>query len=223
MKSFIKSIAKRFCNSFYEVILKSVLAGIFISIGGIVYLSVGGGIMGSVLFSVGLISVIAYDARLFTGTAGFVTTENWIDLFWIIIGNLLGVILAAGIVLNFPLEIRESAYDIIEARLELSWRTLYVTGIGCGILMTTAVEFARKKIWIPLLFAVPVFILCGFPHCIADAFYFCVSLTNFSSEPTSELWEFMSTGLAKYPAVVLGNFIGCNVPRFLSISVVQNN
>lgn len=219
----MKSFIKRFFNGFYEVILPSALAGIFIGIGGIVYLSVGGGIIGSVLFSIGLISVIVYNAKLFTGTAGFITTENWIDLFWIIIGNLLGTILAAGIAAISPLEICESAFEIIDARLELSWRTLCVLGIGCGILMTTAVEFARKKIWLPLLFAVPVFILCGFPHCIADAFYFFLSLnkTNFSNVLSPEFQEFVSAGLTKYPAVVLGNFIGCNVPRLLRISVIQ--
>lgn len=217
----MKSFIKRFYNRFCEGILKSVLAGIFIGIGGMVYLSVGGGIIGSVLFSIGLISVVVYDAKLFTGTAGFVTTENWVDLFWIIIGNLLGTILAAGIAVISPLEIWESAIDIIDARLKLSWQTLCILGIGCGILMTTAVEFARKKIWLPLLFAVPVFILCGFPHCIADAFYFFLSLNDFYGGMSPELWEFVSAGLAKYPAVVLGNFIGCNIPRLLRISVVQ--
>lgn len=206
----------RFIESFYEVILKSVLAGIFIGIGGTAYLSAGGGIIGAVLFTVGLISVVAYETKLFTGTAGFVTSKNWIDLFWIIIGNISGTALIAIIASKSPLEIYYNAREIIDGRLELSWLNLCILGIGCGILMTTAVKFAREKFWIPLLFAVPGFIICGFPHCIADSFYFFAALPSFSNDSFSDVMKFVSDCSAKYPAVVIGNFIGCNVPRFLN-------
>ena len=54
---------------------KSVFAGIFISIGGSVYLSVGG-IAGSVLFAFGLLGVIHYQLPLYTGKAGFIKTKE---------------------------------------------------------------------------------------------------------------------------------------------------
>ena len=45
------------------------MAGIFIAFAGQLYLSVGGGIIGAVLFPGGLIAVILTSAELFTGDA----------------------------------------------------------------------------------------------------------------------------------------------------------
>lgn len=83
-----------------------------------------------------------------------------------------------------------------------------VLAIGCGFIMTTAVTFARQGKNLPLLFGVPLFIVCGFPHCIADAFYYlCV--------PVDYLCENALSVLAFYVAIVVGNFIGCNLYRLI--------
>jgi len=71
--------------------------------------------------------------------------------------------------------------------------------------MTTAVEFARKGKMLPLLLGVPVFILCGFAHSIADAFYFLVS-------PSEQVLQV--SVLIVYLCEVLGNFVGCNLYRW---------
>ncbi|MBO7113608.1 MAG: hypothetical protein J6V95_00355, partial [Bacteroidaceae bacterium] len=76
--------------------------------------------------------------------------------------------------------------------------------------MTTAVTFARRNQWLPLLFAVPMFILCGFPHCIADAFYYL-------TVPFSFIKENLGGVLVLYVCLVIGNFIGCNLYRFIMI------
>ena len=70
----------------------SVLAGISISIGCIVNLKVGCGIAGSVLFSIGLMMVVLYRYKLFTGTAGFIESiKDVFDVLFIyLIGNLIG-------------------------------------------------------------------------------------------------------------------------------------
>ena len=74
--------------------------------------------------------------------------------------------------------------------------------------MTTAVEFARKGKMLPLLLGVPVFILCGFAHSIADAFYFLVS-------PAEQLLQ--TDVLIVYVSEVLGNFVGCNLYRWMLV------
>ena len=75
--------------------------------------------------------------------------------------------------------------------------------------MTTAVTFAREKNYLPLLFGVPLFIICGFTHCVADAFYYlCV--------PVSFLKEHAVEVLGVYACIVLGNFAGCNLYRFIA-------
>ena len=71
--------------------------------------------------------------------------------------------------------------------------------------MATAVEFARKGKMLTLLLGVPVFILCGFAHSIADAFYFLVSPPDVLLQPAV---------LGVYVSEVLGNFVGCNLYRW---------
>ena len=77
--------------------------------------------------------------------------------------------------------------------------------INYTTLMTTAVTFARQKNILPLLFAVPLFIVCGFTHCVADAFYYMT--IPFSS------WSLELLGV--YACTVLGNLIGCNLYRIV--------
>lgn len=175
----------------------SIVAGMCIGIGGTVYLKVGG-VAGAVLFTMGLIAVVSYKLKLYTGTAGFVTKENWYSIFPILIGNIIGCILMA----MMPTHLDVS--NIIAARLASGWFNAFLLAIGCGFLMTTAVKFAREGSWLPLLFAVPVFILCGFYHCVADAFYYAVGWRLLT-------WEIVPV----YIATVAGNFVGCNIPRYI--------
>jgi len=194
----------------------SVFAGICIGIAGMGFLTAKP--IGMFLFIFGLATVVKYGLKLFTGTAGFVT--SWKDLGFLLlylIGNLAGCALVASMVRlsGNGAAIQESAIALLDARNNLGIIPCAVQAIGCGILMTTAVTFAKKGDefgnWVPLLFAVPLFIHCGFPHCIADAFYYmCV--------PTETLFSGMSHTLPLYLMIVLGNFIGCNLYRFLGFS-----
>lgn len=187
----------------WNLSFSSILAGFCISIGCIVNLMVGGGIPGAVLFTFGLITVVHYKYALYTGTAGFV--ENISDigkLFWFIFfNNFLGCAIAAAIATYAIHELVDKSNVIVEARSQVDiWQAL-IRGIFCGFLMTTAVKFARENKWLPLLFAVPVFILAGFYHSIADAFYICAA--NIHSPQIAY----------NYLMVILGNFIGCNLYR----------
>lgn len=196
---------------------KSIFAGILIGIAGWGVLA--NPVLGMFLFCVGLIAVVKYGARLYTGTAGFLT--GWRDLFpllLILLGNIIGCLAVASISLFSPLPLGEAATKIITARLQTGWLGTGLLAIGCGLLMSLAVDFARKNRdfsdWLPLLFAVPAFILCGFPHCVADAFYCCVYLLNASSVSWGAL-------AAYYVAIVLGNFVGCNVYRIAQIGIKE--
>lgn len=196
---------KQFITDFKKDFALSILAGIFIGIAGFGYLAVGG-IAGAVLFAFGLIGVVSYKCKLFTGTAGYVTKDNWLNLIWILIGNLVGTFLIGLMSRVSPMNLNEAADKILVVKTSIPAGHLFVLAIGCGFLMTTAVEFARKDHWLPLLFAVPMFILCGFPHCIADSFYI-FACSGF--DDTALL-------ITKYIAIVLGNTVGCNVFRWLT-------
>ena len=168
-----------------KIIPLAILAGICISIGCVVNLRVGG-VAGAVLFAFGLTTVVYYGLKLYTGTAGFIRLKgDWVMLGLVLLGNIIGCLLTAWLI----------AYA----------QPCFLLAIGCGFIMTTAVEFARKGKMLPLLLGVPVFILCGFAHSIADAFYFLVS-------PAEQMLQ--TEVLVVYVSEVLGNFVGCNLYRW---------
>ena len=190
----------------------SLFAGVLIAIAGWGFLA--NPVLGMFLFCVGLIAVVKYQTRLYTGTAGFLS--SWRDLpslLFILLGNIVGCLAVASVALVSPLPLGEAAIKVISSRLAVGWWGTGLLAIGCGLLMSLAVDFARKNRdfsdWLPLLFAVPAFILCGFPHCVADAFYCCVYLFSASDIPWLSL-------AAYYGAIVLGNFIGCNIYRLFT-------
>lgn len=190
-----------------KVFRSAVLAGICIGIAGFGFLALGGTI-GAILFSFGLLAVVNYKLKLFTGTAGFFQKGEGLQLLEILAGNIAGCLLVGFLADVSPLHIDEAAQKLLAGRLATGWWKCGLLAIGCGFIMTTVVTFARKGQWIPLLFGVPMFIVCGFPHCIADAFYYLAA-------PASFLLENAGRVLLLYVSIVAGNFIGCNIYRTL--------
>ena len=191
-----------------KIIPLAILAGICISIGCVVNLRVGG-VAGAVLFAFGLTTVVYYGLKLYTGTAGFIRMKgDWTMLCLVLLGNIIGCLLSAWLIAYAQPDCIEPASKILAGRLAKGPFACFLLAIGCGFIMTTAVEFARKGKMLPLLLGVPVFILCGFAHSIADAFYFLVS-------PSEQLLQ--TSVLIVYVAEVLGNFVGCNLYRWMLV------
>ena len=185
--------------------LQSILAGIFISLGAIVYLKVGG-VVGALLFSVGLMSVIAFKSNLFTGKAGLLADKKieWWRLGLVWLGNLIGCAAMACLMATTPLGVAifEPAAAIMAVRLSNGFLVNVVMGIGCGMLMTMAVQgFQKTENWLFAIIPVAVFILCGFNHCVADMFY--CGLAH-------------GSGWYTLIPTTVGNIIGCNIPPLLS-------
>ncbi len=187
----------------------SILAGICIGIAGWVNLAlagVGKGIPGAIIFAFGLLAVVHYKLRLYTGTAGFIQSAAELPhLLWILLGNIVGTLLVAGLARLSPLPICDNAANILAARTAIGPLKAGLLAIGCGFIMTTAVQFGREGKYLLIIFGVPAFIICGFPHCIADAFYILASPWSMYTPAT----------LLLYVALVVGNFIGCNLYRVL--------
>jgi len=191
-----------------DVFPLAILAGICISIGCVVNLRVGG-VAGAVLFAFGLTTVVYYGLKLYTGTAGFIRRQgDWMMLLTVLLGNIVGCLLSAWMIAYAQPDCVEPAANILAGRLAKGSWACSLLAVGCGFIMTTAVEFARKGKMLPLLLGVPVFILCGFTHSIADAFYFLVS-------PREVLLS--ADVLWLYIAEVLGNFVGCNLYRWTTV------
>lgn len=195
----------------------ALLAGIAVGIAGWGYLAYKD-IVGAVLFSFGLLTVVNYKLKLYTGTAGFVALRSedgksrWLkaigELLFILFGNVMGCMLVALFARLSPMDLGASAQAILEGRLAIGPVRAGLLAIGCGFIMTTVVTFAREGKPLVLLFGVPLFINCGFPHCLADAFYYMATPVSYTGAHLLEI-------VMLYPCLVAGNFIGCNLYRFV--------
>ena len=182
----------------------AILAGICISIGCVVNLRTGG-LAGAVLFAFGLTTVVYYGLKLYTGTAGFIRRHgDWPMLLTVLLGNIVGCLLSALTIAYAQPDCIAPAPDIVSSRLAKGPVACTLLAIGCGFIMTTAVQFARQGKMLALLLGVPVFILCGFTHSIADAFYFMLAPADILFSPAL---------LIIYIGEVAGNFVGCNLYR----------
>lgn len=157
-----------------KTILKSILAGVLIALAGIVYLSCTDKVVGSFLFSFGLCLVIILEANLYTGKVGYVNSKKDVfDLAIMLILNLVSAFLVGLIAKTGSLH--DSANTVVSAKLDVFYDTWWITllkSIGCGICIYGSVEgYKKTKSFIPVILGVMCFILAGFNHVVADAFY----------------------------------------------------
>lgn len=195
----------------FKTLRSAVIAGFTIGLAGFGYLSMIGvlnGVVGAVVFAFGLLTIVAYKLKLFTGTAGFISMkkEEFASLLLILVGNVIGCGIVALMTRLSPNDINSVAERIFTGRIMNGPLKSGILAIGCGFIMTTAVTFARKGNMLPLIFGVPLFIFCGFPHCLVDAFYILTCPVSFVGGNAGLVF-------ATYGCVVVGNFIGCNLYR----------
>ena len=192
-------------KNIFNLIIKSILAGLLISLAGIVYLNCPDKIVGSLLFSLGLISVILLEANLFTGKIGYVNSKRSIlDSLLILVFNLVTATIV-GLVYRCG---SDATASIADSKLSIFSEAWWLTGlksIGCGAAIYLAVEgYKKSKSLIPVILGVMTFILAGWNHCIADCFYMAAG----------------SSGVLAIPyllVVIVGNSIGSLLIRFLQL------
>ena len=164
------------------------LSGIFIGIAGTVYLAVPNPLLGAFLFGFGLLTIVCYGFKLYTGAIGYLAlqplrqlTEYLVTLSIIYLGNLAGTFAVGTLVRQTRTApgLIARAEQLCQLKLQDSMLSLLILGFFCGILMYLAVETYRRREELAPLFrfamvilCVAVFILCGFEHCIANMYYF---------------------------------------------------
>ena len=136
------------------ICLQGIGAGLAISIGGTVYLSVEQPVVGSVLFAVGLYAIVLNGLYLYTGKVGYLVEQEKPAPYLMLLlatwtGNLLGTAAGAALILQ--------------------------TRVGSGLKERVQGICQTKLGPLILIFCVSVFILCGFEHCIANMFYFSLA------------------------------------------------
>ena len=78
--------------------VKAILSGLMIGVGGTVYLSCDNKYIGGFLFSFGLFTIIQYGFNLYTGKVGYIPEREpayIIDVILIFLGNMIGTAAAA--------------------------------------------------------------------------------------------------------------------------------
>ena len=163
--------------------IKSILAGFVIGIGGTVYLSCDNRYIGAFLFSIGLLLVLIYEFNLYTGKVPYMKIKRASvkRVTVALIGNTIGAFIT-GIIFSFTnLELSQKAAVICNRKLSEGFRVA-VLAIMCNVLIFFAVDIWHKSEWSSdmkvvlrapmVVLCIMVFILCGFEHSIANIFYF---------------------------------------------------
>ena len=174
-----------------ELIHKSIAAAIMIGLGDYVLLKIGNP-LGPFMFAFGLLCVCVMGANLFTGKCGFLIEDKIKPLHLLVI---LLVNLLAGYLFGLLFSVADVSIIAAAQEKATSWHfdwSFFIRSILCGVIMYLAVAIYRKGSKLGILFGVPLFILCGFQHCIANIITLGVAQT-FS-------WTIIPC--------ILGNFIG---------------
>ena len=186
-------------NKKVELINKSIGAALLISLGDYALLKLGEP-LGPILFALGLLGVCYMGLNLFTGKCGFLFADKIkiTDLALILIVNLI-----AGYLIGLAFSVCDTTvFD--NAVLKVStWEVsmaFFIKSILCGIIMYIAVYMYRKGTPLGIIFGIPLFIFCGFQHCIANIITLGVARTFDISIFTC----------------ILGNFIGSIIMWYLS-------
>ena len=202
----IKKIAKQICDG--------IAAGLLITIGCCVFLALAGDAstkwVGAILFSVALLTICYKGYSLYTGRIGFILenlNKDYISgLFLGLLGNVIATAVV-GIAVQYAIpSLNDAAFAACTARLTQEWWQTLIRGIMCGVLMYVAVAiYKEKKSIVGVLFAIPVFILSGFEHSIADMGYFAIA-GIYSVEAFGFIW-----------LVILGNSLGALILPALAL------
>ena len=188
-----------------KILVRAILAGVMISIGGTIFLTCESKLLGAFLFSIGLYAICAFGLNLYTGKIGYVIDNKpkyLIELGITLVGNLIGTI-GCGYLLFLTRQgdkLRGVASSICEIKLNDNLLSIFILAVFCGIIMYLAVDLFKRLTdfgkYMGIFMGITVFILAGFEHCVANMYYF--SAANMWSWKTV-LYVFI---------MILGNSVG---------------
>lgn len=223
---------KKANNSFGNMLMLGIMAGIFIALGGAAATVMWGttgdlGVskyLGAAVFPVGIVLVVLAGSELFTGnnlmTLGVMNgrislgglLKNWSAVY---LGNFIGSIFIAVLVYKGQLwggvnglnAIGQKAVAIANAKSSLSFQAAFFRAILCNIVVVLAVWMATGASTVQgkvltLWFPVSAFVISGYEHIIANMFFIPVGM--FYGAPVT--WGQMIT--TNFVPVTLGNLVG---------------
>ena len=126
-------------------LIKSILAGIMIGIGGTIFLSLENKLAGATLFAIGLFIIVTKGLNLYTGKIGYLF-DNGIkyigELAITLVGNFIGTFVV-GYSLQFTRivgNLAPKAQQICLVKVNDTIQSILILSIFCGILMYLAVN-----------------------------------------------------------------------------------
>ena len=180
------------------LINKSIAASLLIALGN--YVLKVGNPLGPFLFALGLLGVCYMGQNLFTGKCGFLFEDKIkiTDLLLILIFNLI-----AGYLFGLAFSITDKevfANAVLKVSTwDISW-AFFIKSILCGVVMYIAVYLYRQKTPLGIIYGIPLFIFCGFQHCIANIITMGVARTFHSSIIIAIIGNFLGSLLIWYLA-----------------------
>ena len=189
-------------GKYVELVNKSIAAALLISLGNYALLKLGNPI-GPVIFALGLLGVCYMGLNLFTGKCGFLFQDKIkvVDLLTILIVNLL-----AGYLFGLAFSITDEEVFENAVNKVATWGVtlpFFIKSVLCGIIMYIAVYMFKKGTPLGIIYGIPLFIFCGFQHCIANIITLGVART-FD-------WSIL--------ICILGNFVGSLFVWYISKDV----
>ncbi|MDU7384476.1 MAG: formate/nitrite transporter family protein [Finegoldia magna] len=193
---------KKFADFLYAI-----MAGAFIAMGGVAFLSLNNKIVGAFMFSLGLFAVCTLKYNLFTGKVGYLFCNDvktylpWCLMVWV--GNLVGSIIVAELVrlTRVAPGLIEKSTKLVQVKADDTLISLFVLGIFCNIMVVHAVDQYLNNPheigkYLGIIMSIMVFILVGFEHSIADMFYIQMA----------RMWN--SQTIIALIVITLGNVVG---------------
>lgn len=167
-----------------KTFIKAILAGIAISTGGIIYLTLENHMVGAFLFSIGLFTIYSFGLNLYTGKICYIAVEKPSYLLTVLnvwCGNLVGTV-GMGILFRYTKQAKivDHTVEVVAAKLADTIFSTFIMAIMCGFMMCIAVvgfQTIKDSVGKHLALVLPimVFILSGYEHSIADMFYFTMA------------------------------------------------
>ncbi len=159
---------------------QSLMAGVLIGFGCIAYVVCAPKVLGAFLFSLGLLTVVIQEKRLYTGKIGYVNRNtNWLEMLLMLIFNLVGIGITCWLFAQYSgLDIDTA--ELVSKKFSRAWYEALMLSMGCGVMMYIAVDgYKKTKNYLAVIMPIMFFILCGFEHCIANFGYMAMNGTFF--------------------------------------------
>lgn len=184
-------------STFYQFTVKSILAGILIGLGCVIYVASPVKYVGSCLFSLGLLTIMIKGYFLYTGKVGDWTPSSTFRLIYMFILNGLGCA-ATGYLFTLTRIDLSAIHHVTELKLNDTMLSSFILAMGCGAMMHIAYyNFNKGKNPLYVILPIMFFMLAGFEHCVANCGFFAMGKVDMSAQDWTRL-----------ALIVLGNGVG---------------